>query len=37
MIVFLKSAWFLFIAMFPLWFGLIGSCVLLIEEKLKDE
>ena len=34
MIVFLKMAWFLFIAFFPLWFGLIGGSYLLIKERL---
>ncbi len=32
MIVFLKMAWFLFIALFPCWFGLIGTLYLLIME-----
>ncbi len=32
MIVFLKMAWFLWIALFPLWFGLIGGLYLLFLE-----
>lgn len=37
MIVFLKIVWFLWIALFPLWFGLIGGLYLLIKERLKND
>lgn len=32
----LRLVWFLFIACFPVWFGIIGCIVCLIKEKIND-